>query len=239
MAFRKPRAPDHESPRAAEWIGASDAERAAALADLLDLADAFPQGRRSEGSPSLAEKVKAVDRTLADAGIPHALGGAVALAYYGEPRTTIDIDVNAFVAADRWRDAGAALSPLGIEVDGDVVEITREQDVRFLWDRNPVHIFFSHDELHAAMPAAVREVEFGRGTIPIVSAEHLVVRKAILDRPKDWPDIEAILTATKTLDLAEIESWLVRLGGLDDPRVKKMGDLIARSFTWVGPDRPK
>jgi hypothetical protein len=39
------------------------------------------------------------------------------------------------------------------------------------------------------MPAGVRNVPFGGATIPIVSCEHLIVRKAMLDRPKDWLDI--------------------------------------------------
>ena len=35
----------------------------------------------------------------------------------------------------------------------------------------------------------------------------------MLDRPKDWLDIEAILAATKPLDVEEIRAWLQRLGG--------------------------
>jgi hypothetical protein len=46
------------------------------------------------------------------------------------------------------------------------------------------------------MPAAVREVPFAEAMIPIVSPEHLIVRKAMLDRSKDWVDVEAILVAT-------------------------------------------
>ncbi len=70
--------------------------------------------------------------------------------------------------------------------------------------------------------AAVREVPSSGATIPIVSPEHLIVRKAMLDRPKDWLDIEAILTATAPLDLEEIEAWLQRLAAPDDPRLAKL-----------------
>ena len=54
------------------------------------------------------------------------------------------------------------------------------------------------------MPAAVRRVPFAGATIPIVSPEHLVIRKVMLDRPKDWLDIEAILAAETPLDLEEV-----------------------------------
>ena len=72
---------------------------------------------------------------------------------------------------------------------------------------------------------------FAGTTIPIVAPEHLVVRKAMLDRPKDWPDIEAILITTRPLDLAEIESWVRRLAGENDPRVTKLRGLIRRSLS--------
>jgi hypothetical protein len=141
-------------------------------------------------------------------GIPHALGGAIAFAYYGEPRTTLDIDVNVFAPVDGWPAITQALAPLGIDAELDERELAQHRELRLPWDRNPVHIFFPFDELHAAMAAAVRRVPFAESTIPIVSPEHLVIREAILDRPKDWLDIEAILVAETSLDLDEIKRWL-------------------------------
>ncbi len=44
---------------------------------------------------TLAKRVLAIDHALSS--IPHAFGGALALAYYAEPRATIDIDLNVFV----------------------------------------------------------------------------------------------------------------------------------------------
>ncbi len=159
--------------------------------------------------PSPEERVLAVDRALAVAGIPHAIGGAIALGHYAEPRPIRDIDVNAFVAPERRPEVEAALA--GIDADGP-----------------PVHLFFSDDALHEAMPAAVREVPFAGTTIPIVSPEHLVIRKAMLDRPKDWLDIEAILAAETPLDLDVIRSWLERLAGRDDPRLEKLDAIVRR-----------
>ncbi|HEY7952208.1 MAG TPA: hypothetical protein VID70_04420 [Solirubrobacteraceae bacterium] len=48
--------------------------------------------------PSLPDKVLAIHRALAQAKVAHAFGGALALAYYAEPRGTIDIDLNVFTA---------------------------------------------------------------------------------------------------------------------------------------------
>lgn len=135
--------------------------------------------------------VAAVHEQLKEAGIPHAFGGAFALAYYGAPRPTSDIDVNVFVP-------------------------TQESELKLGWEGTPLHLFFSCDPLHEEMERKVRQIPLGDGTIPLVAPEHLVIRKALLSRPKDWLDIERILATTSPLDLDEIQTWLRRLdqGGL-------------------------
>ena len=65
--------------------------------------------------PSLPDKVVALHHALEHGGIAHAFGGALALAYYAEPRTTVDVDVNVFVTADHADDIAAVLAPLGVD----------------------------------------------------------------------------------------------------------------------------
>jgi hypothetical protein len=158
----------------------------------------------------LPEQVVAVHRALAAAGLPHAIGGAVALSIHGAPRETVDIDVNVFVPPERRPEVLRALAP-------------------FTADGLPVHVFYSHDELHEEMARRVREVPYSGTTIPVVAPEHLVIRKATLDRPKDWLDIEAILIGSGPLDLDEVDSWLRRLVGPGDERIAKLHRLAARS----------
>lgn len=217
-----------QPPHLEEWIGATAEARGKALQDLLELADALPQGLRPAGAPRLPEKVLAVQRALVASEIPHAFGGAIALAYYGKPRTTLDMDVNVFLSIDRGVEAIAALPRPMSEVEVDEESLRRAREIRLPWDRNDVHFFFSADRLHDEMPSAVRSMPFCGATIPVVAPEHLIVRKAMLDRPKDWLDIEAILIATELLDLAEIEGWVRHFAGPDDPRVTKLHQLIRR-----------
>ena len=66
--------------------------------------------------PSLSDKVEAIHRALSQAKIPHAFGGALALAYYTEPRATIDIDINVFVTPSEGGAVQAALAPLGVRI---------------------------------------------------------------------------------------------------------------------------
>lgn len=189
--------------------------------------------QRPEGSPSLPEKVLALHEALAAARIPHAIGGAVALAYYAVPRGTVDVDLNLFVSVVRWPEVRGALDPLGVNVGADQAALERDGQVRLWWDRNPVDLFFSHDPFHEEMRRATRRVPFGGETIPILAPEHLAVCKAMFDRPKDWLDIEQMVVATDPLDLPEVEAWLVAMAGEENRRLAKLREILVR----LGRDR--
>jgi hypothetical protein len=197
-------------------------------------APSFPQ--RPDGAPSLPAKVIAIHRALDVARVPHAIGGALALAYYAEPRTTIDVDINVFIPTERWPQVRDALAPLGVDVSVEEDALARDGQVRLWWDRNPVDLFFSYDRFHDEMRRGARRVPFGEETLSILAPEHLAVCKAMFDRPKDWLDIEQILVATHPLDLAEIESWLERMAGRADPRMARLEEIRSRLGLDSGQD---
>ncbi len=178
-------------------------------------------------SLTLAGRVKAIDEALAD--VPHAFGGALALAYYAEPRATIDIDLNVFVPAERFPDVAAPLSDLGAAVDDPMLGVIagRDGQVRVMWDRTPIDLFFSYDPFHEAAAVARCVVPFGESTIPILSAEHLAVCKVVYNRPRDWVDIEA-MAAGAELHAAEILRWVARLAGDEDPRYERIAAVLTR-----------
>jgi hypothetical protein len=183
----------------------------------------------SVDEPSLPDKVIAVHEALRVAKIPHAIGGALALAYYAEPRATIDIDLNVFVPTERWEEVVDALIPLGIDADKlDPAALLSHGQCRLWWEENPVDLFFSYDPIHDEMRKKARRLPFGGETLPFLSPEHLAVCKAMFDRPKDWLDIEQMLIANDDLDVADIEQWLERMVGPRDPRLKRLTELKAR-----------
>jgi hypothetical protein len=177
----------------------------------------------------LPDKVIAIHEALGAARIPHALGGALALAYYAEPRVTIDIDLNVFLPVERWREVVNAVDPLGVDAEGiDEVALLRDGQCRLWWGSNPLDLFFAYDEIHEEMRRDTRRVPFADATVPILSPEHLAVCKAMFDRPKDWIDIEQMLVATDGLDVADIEGWLERMAGADDQRLGHLTELKDR-----------
>jgi hypothetical protein len=188
---------------------------------------AFDQDRQDQPAP-LFDMVAAIARALTAARVPYAIGGAIAYAYYAEPRVTIDVDVNLFVPTERWPDVRKALAHLGIDVSTDEAALTRDGQVRLWWGRIAVDLFFSYDPFHDEMAEAIRRVPFGETRLPILGPEHLVICKALFDRPKDWLDIEAMVAFVEPLDLDAIRSWLTRMVGSDDERLAKLREITDR-----------
>jgi hypothetical protein len=178
--------------------------------------------------PALNDQIIAVDRALDAGSVPHAFGGALALAFHTEePRATRDIDVNVFVLPGRATEVFAAL-PAGVShSDADVARVERDGQVRVFWEKTPIDLFFSTHAFHDLAWLELERVPFAGTTIPILAATELVVFKAFFSRTRDWADIESMLDAT-TPDVHAALGWLVDLLGADDPRVTRLGDLLHR-----------
>jgi hypothetical protein len=175
--------------------------------------------------PSLAERVVALHDALG--GVPHAFGGALALAYYAEPRATIDIDLNVFVPVERFDEVGAPLQALGVTIDDTTAALVEHDgQVRVWWDGTPVDLFFAYDAFHGAAARARRRVPFADGEIPILAPEHLVVCKVVFDRARDWVDIDAMRELGQGLDTAEVLRWVGRIAGDEDPRYERIAALL-------------
>lgn len=167
---------------------------------------------------SATEFIVALHDHFARRRLPHAFGGALALNYYAEPRSTIDVDVNVFVAPDRAPAVVEALGMLGLHPDrGQTPWPPTIAGVRLRSDRGEVaDLFFSVDEENYSLVASrVRRFPFGTPPrrLPFLSAEDLVVFKLSFNRDKDWVDIRQLLAAGTGLDLDYVERQLVALRG--------------------------
>lgn len=189
------------------------------------MTDALPKPKPDE-EPSLPEKVIAIHEALTEAKVPYALGGALALAYYADPRATIDIDVNVFLPPTSWQEAIEVLEAIGVDSGKLNPEgLERDGQCRLWWGDNAVDLFFAYDPIHAEMRKQARRAPFGSVTVSILGPEHLAVCKAMFDRRKDWLDIEQMLVATDELDVSAIEEWLAKMVGDDDHRLRQLRDL--------------
>lgn len=175
---------------------------------------------------NLSELLFAVHDALERAKIPHAIGGAIALAYCTlDPRGTRDLDVNVFVGPERARAVLAAL-PDQVEVSGQRLEmLERDAQVRLRSGTVPLDLFLSVLPFHDHVSKHVRWVPFEGRSIPVLNCTALAVFKVMFDRGRDWADVEAMVEA-RSLDVAEAAGWIRELVG-DDPRIAKLADLPA------------
>ena len=126
--------------------------------------------------PGYERAVREVSKMLSEAGIRHALVGALAAnAYRNRPRTTEDID---FLVGD---------------------EAFQEHAGGFVTMRVPVIEFDGIDVDQVPLTEALRVVEDGLGRaivsdgVPIAPIDVVVVMKLIAGRTQDLADIEAII----------------------------------------------
>lgn len=174
----------------------------------------------------LVDKLFAIHDSLTKASIPHAFGGAIALAYCTEePRGTRDLDVNIFVDAAKAERTLACL-PRGVMVSAeDIAKVERDGQTRLDWDGTPVDVFLNNLPLHEAVAGAVVWVPLSGREVPVLDCASLAIFKAFFDRTKDWADMEAIAQATpEDIDIAA--AMISDLVGQDDPAVKRLESLI-------------
>lgn len=176
---------------------------------------------------TLAERIVELHRALARRRVPHAFGGAIALAFATlDPRGTSDIDVNLFVPA---ADAARALRALpdGVtQPEGVAAVIERDGQTRLWWDTTPVDLFFDYAPIHADAAAHRRTVPFAGTRIPVLGPIELAVFKAMSGRTRDWADIEAMIAAG-TLDLDAVREALRAMLEPGDARFARL-DTAAR-----------
>ena len=177
---------------------------------------------------TLPERLVALHRALSRRRIPHAFGGAIALAYWTlEPRGTRDIDVNVFVAAGEAERVLRAL-PDGVDrPEGTAEAIARDGQIRLWWDDTPLDLFFDYVPVHEEAARNRRTVPFEGTRIPVLGPVELAVFKVMFDRTRDWADVEA-MAAAGTLDVDAVKTTLGALIGDHDERFARLDEAARR-----------
>ena len=149
--------------------------------------------------------------------------GGLANAVWGRPRATYDADVK------------VVLGDLTIAEFGDLVGqhfSFRLPDAVSFAQRTFVLLILLNDEMPAdlvigylpyedqAIERAIW-VEIEGATLPVCTAEDLIIHKAISERERDWQDIEGVMLRRGTkLDQPYIETWLEEFAaGLARPEI--------------------
>jgi len=181
----------------------------------------------SEKSPERVARELA--DALAERGLDYALSGAVAFAFWGVPRATVDVDVGLYVGRDKADLVADAVESVGATLDREGLRRCFETGgVQHAWcgpvriDLFPPSIEFEQESFRTRL----RVVLEGR-EVWVVSAEALCVFKLMYFRSKDIPDLERIVAVQGAgLDCGYVRRWVAEMMGEDDVRVRKWDDIV-------------
>lgn len=176
---------------------------------------------------AVIDVVLAVDDALERARLPHAFGGALALAFATkDPRGTADVDVNVFVSVDDAPRVLASLPDATSWTAADLTLLQRDGQVRVFIDDVPLDLFLSTDAFHDDVARRVRDVPFAGRTIRVLDPDHLAVFKVFFNRTKDWADMEAMVAAA-SLHAEVVVGWVEELLGADDERTVRLRRVLS------------
>lgn len=162
--------------------------------------------------------------------LPHAFGGALALAAWSGPRQTVDVDVAVFVGEEELPRVIDAIERAGAAVNRPDAQRSVAATGMFIADlaRTRIDVFLATHPVHEEMGRRRRPVEVDGASLWFVSPEDLAILKLVYGRPKDLIDLERLFAACSDLDVAYIESWLARIVPADDWRHGALTDLVRR-----------
>ncbi len=152
--------------------------------------------------------------------VPYALIGAWALAVWGRPRATTDVDFLVMVNEESLRDLSRRMALAGMEVD----EAWSEWNL--MLRRSQIRLQFRGVAVDILRPLDVHDREIFRRRLKkrmedryywFVSPEDLILQKLKVGRPRDFEDALCVLERSgNKLNRAYLRRWARRLGVLGE-----------------------
>jgi hypothetical protein len=167
-------------------------------------------------------------QALEKRGQDYAIGGAVALAYWAEPRGTMDVDLTLFLSPDQPSECVRLLQEIGCEVPAtEAISLLQEHGFcRATYDSMRVDVFVPTIPFYAAAKVRRRRVPLRAGHAMIWDPETLSVFKMMFFRRKDIADLEQIMRSqSSSLDRNWIREQLVEMYGARDARIAQWDEL--------------
>ena len=145
---------------------------------------------------TLIEPLKHLIEKLEVSGLTYAIGGAIALGYWGVPRSTLDIDMTLWFPTGKDHDAFETLFKLGVtgaSLDRVVKDSVENGVVYLRFEGVRLDVFspsipFYDEALALRTRVSLPEV----GETWMLSAETLAVFKLLFFRAKDLGDLERL-----------------------------------------------
>ena len=187
--------------------------------------------------PPLADVVLRLAGLFERLGLPYAIGGAVAVSFWGVPRTTQDADCLVAVPAVAYQRLADALNAEGFVVDRPpaprpvtvealLQQVRDDKYMTLVCRATSVELFVPVVPLqHSILERAVGRPFHGHD-IRVTTPEDLILLKMAFHRQKDLHDIKGILHVQNgQLDLPYLRRWSGRM--LEESAASELEELIA------------
>jgi len=181
-----------------------------------------------EAPIDLATLARRLADALEAAGVPYAIGGALAYGQWAVPRATADVDITLFLDEPEWPKALDLLQREGVEGDGRVA-LTELQDrgsCRLKGGAFYVDLFVPSIPFYSAARSRIVLRPLVGRPAGFLTAEDLSVFKMLFFRPKDLVDIRYMLAVQGgAFDRFYVRHWLAEMVGESDERVLRWDEL--------------
>ncbi len=166
--------------------------------------------------------VKRLINGFSQTGLDYAFTGALAVSFYGVPRTTVDIDVLVLVSEKNFRNKlSLALRKAGVEIDERQVDSALTSDYRIATlrvSKSPyrVDVIFSPDRFEKRSGTVAGLPSFFQTPEDLILAKLRMI-KATIPRERAWKDqedVQAILEYAK-VDVEAVKKQAKRSGTLE------------------------
>jgi hypothetical protein len=163
-----------------------------------------------------------IARALDAAAVPYAIGGAIALGAFSDPRATRDVDINLFVEPDALEQALQVVRAVGVVIDSDRAAAAQAAGDVLIGYVGQMRIDFFTPSIPFSWEAmrTRRRVLGPSGEAAYLSPEATAVFKLLFFRSKDLVDIERLVTVRRdSIDFAYIRNTVVGMVGETDERI--------------------
>jgi hypothetical protein len=177
---------------------------------------------------SAAAAARGLAERLESRGQEYALGGAIALGYWGSPRGTVDVDLTLYLPPDRPTECVWLLQEIGCQVtaSGAIESLREHRFCRVTFRGVDIDVFLPSVPFYEAARVRRKRVPLADQSAMIWDAESLAVFKLVFFRRKDLADVEQMLrTQGAAFDRGWVRERLVEIYGVRDPRISEWDNL--------------
>jgi len=156
--------------------------------------------------------IKRISLALKKHNIPYMIIGGQAVAVYGEPRFTRDIDITLGVDIDNIQKVKEISKTLNLSINVKEPDffIKRTRVMPLIHRKSGIRVdfIFSFSSYEKIAIKRNRKIKIGSAFANCISPEDLIIHKIIAGRARDIEDAISVIIKRKRLNIKYIKKWL-------------------------------